>query len=186
MKEPLIFVTGHPTKAEQISWHINYPIKAHKLDLKEIQSLDPEEVVRAKALEAYEHLHQACLVEDVSLRFTALGKLPGTLIKWFYEELSTTGVCKLLDAYDNREATVSSYFALTTNGSSVQVFHADINGRISGAPLGNNGFLSDSIFIPEGFDITYAQMTEEQQKENSVRRLALQGLSDYLERNPIN
>jgi inosine/xanthosine triphosphate pyrophosphatase family protein len=39
-------------------------------------------------------------VEDVSLEFSALGKLPGTFIRFFVEELSMEQICRLLDGKD--------------------------------------------------------------------------------------
>lgn len=47
-----------------------------KIDQGEIQSLDLREIVEHKARQAYEKLHKPVLVEDTSLMFTALGKLP--------------------------------------------------------------------------------------------------------------
>lgn len=79
----ITFITSHAKKAEELSWHLSYPVIHRKLDLPEIQSLDPDTIVHFKAQEAYRVLRRPVLVEDFSLRFGALGKLPGPLIKWF-------------------------------------------------------------------------------------------------------
>lgn len=63
MKE-ITFITSHAKKAEEISWYLGHPIVHHKLDLSEVQSLDPHEVVRVKAEEAYRQLQRPVLVED--------------------------------------------------------------------------------------------------------------------------
>lgn len=76
----ITFITSHAKKAEEISWHLGHPVTHHKLDLPEIQSLDPHEVVRIKVEEAYRQLQCPVLVEDFSLRFEALGTLPGPRI----------------------------------------------------------------------------------------------------------
>ena len=47
-----------------------------KIDLDEIQSLDLREIVEHKVRQAYEKIKKPVLVEDTSLRFEALGKLP--------------------------------------------------------------------------------------------------------------
>ncbi len=179
MKEPLIFITSHAAKAEQVSWHLNHPVVHQKLDIPEIQSLDPVEVVTHKAKEAYRQMQKPVLVEDISVRFAALGKLPGTLIKWFLAELGPQGLCKLLDGYEARNATVEPYFALCT-GDEVEIFSAAIGGEIAASPRGDAGFGMDSIFVPQGHTKTWGEMTKEEQIATSVRRIALQKLEAYL------
>jgi len=58
-----------------------------KIDMDEIQSLDLDEVVEHKVRQAYEIAKKPILVEDTALEFPALGKLPGTFIKFFIQEL---------------------------------------------------------------------------------------------------
>ena len=62
--EEITFITSHPKKAAQISWHLGHPVTHHTLDLPEIQSLDPHEVARVKAEEAYRQLKRPVLVKD--------------------------------------------------------------------------------------------------------------------------
>jgi non-canonical purine NTP pyrophosphatase (RdgB/HAM1 family) len=176
----LTFITSHPLKAEQLSLHLGHPVKHLKLDLDEIQSLDVEEVVRHKALEAYSKAQVPVLVEDVSYQYTALGKLPGPLFKWFLKELKVQGLCKLLDHYDDRSATVQVAFALTTDGKQVHTFLGEMKGMITSEPRGENGFGADSIFIPEGWNRTWGEMTVEEQVESSVRRIGLKKLESFL------
>lgn len=177
----ITFITSHAKKAEQLSWHLDYPVSHQKLDIPEIQSLDPIEVVTHKALEAYSKVDRTVLVEDISIYFTALGKLPGTLIKWFLQELKPEGLCKLLDRYETRKAVVSSCFALCTDGKEVKIFTAEMHGAISEKPRGENGFGTDSIFIPDGYSKTWGEMGGDEQIKTSVRRIALKKLCEYLE-----
>src|SRR5688572_11256576 len=93
----LTFITGNPAKAEQLRRHLEYPVEHQKLDLHEIQSLDLREIVEHKAKDAFRQVGKPVLVEDTSLIFHALGRLPGPLIRWFLEELGNPGLCKLLD-----------------------------------------------------------------------------------------
>lgn len=179
-KQEITFITSHPKKAEQLAWHLDYPVTHQKFDIPEIQSLDPIEVVTHKALEAFKQSGKPVLVEDVSVRFVALGRLPGTLIKWFIQELGTEGLCNLLDGYTTRTAFVEPYFALCINGE-VKVFSTSIEGKIASRPRGESGFGTDSIFIPKGHTKTWGEMTEAEQIETSVRRLALKKLQKYLQ-----
>ena len=79
------------------------------------------------------------LVEDTSLRFLALGKLPGLLIKWFLVELGTSGLCRLLDGYTDRSALAEVQFGLY-DGQSFRSFAEAREGSIALTPRGSNGF----------------------------------------------
>src|SRR6266496_4510894 len=119
--QELTFITSHPKKAAELSWHLARPVTHHKLDLPEIQSLDPHKVVSHKVKEAYQQLKRPVLVEDFSIRFAPLGGLPGPLFKWFLEELKPEGLCHLLDHYDTRVAFVQDCFAYC-DGGEVMIF----------------------------------------------------------------
>src|SRR4051794_37620510 len=102
MIDSLTYVTSNQEKARQISQYLAFPVHHKEIDLIEIQSLDLRVIIEQKAKEAYKHVLSPVLVEDTSLRFLALGKLPGPLIKWFLAELGTNGLCRLLDEYTGR------------------------------------------------------------------------------------
>lgn len=176
----LTFITSNPHKAEELSWHLDIPVVHHKLDLPEIQSLDPVEVISAKAKEAYSRLRRPVLVEDYSLVFAALGKLPGPLIKWFLGELRPEGLCVLLNDYDTREATAQVYFALHDK-TGIHIFNGSIKGTIAIKARGINKFGTDSIFMPEGWDKTWGEMSKEEQAASSIRRIALKKLQYFLQ-----
>lgn len=180
MRRQVIFVTSHAKKAEQVSLHLNYPVRHKKLDLPEIQSLNPIEVVTHKAKEAYKQLKEPVLVEDISVRFDAIGGLPGTLIKWFLLVLGPNGLCRLLNGYKDRTACIEPFFALY-DGRKMQIFSASIKGEIAKEPRGNNDFGMDSIFIPTGHSKTWGEMSKEEQAKTSVRKIALKKLQDYLQ-----
>src|ERR1700733_1555194 len=105
----VIFVTGNQKKADYLGELLGFPIKHMKVDLEEIQSLDIKEVIRHKVLHAYEKVQEPVLVEDVSLEFASLGKLPGTFIKWFLGGMSLEDICALVDGKD-RSAIVRCTF----------------------------------------------------------------------------
>lgn len=176
----LTFITGNKAKAEQLAYHLHTPVNHHKLDLDEIQSLDLEEVVREKAERAFAILKTPVLVEDTSLTFPALGRLPGPLIKWFLKELDNEGLARLLDGKD-RTAIAEVMFGLH-DGTACHLFSGSMQGRIAETPRGEHGFGWDPVFIPEGHDKTWGEMTLEEQKETSMRRIALTKLQTFLER----
>jgi non-canonical purine NTP pyrophosphatase (RdgB/HAM1 family) len=177
--KPITFVTGNASKADQLARHLNYPIVHQKLDLAEIQSLDLKEIIEHKAKEAYRHIKKPLLVEDTSLTFIAMGKLPGPLIKWFLTELDNVGLCKILNGYDNRDALAEVCFGLY-DGKKLDIFEGRMKGTIAEHPRGERGFGWDPIFIPEGQQKTWGEMSVGEQKETSMRRIALKKLEVFL------
>lgn len=74
--KPITFITGNPKKAEYLAKYLGFPVEHEKIDLDEIQSLDLREIVEHKVRQAYAQVRQPVLVEDVSLEFSCLGRIP--------------------------------------------------------------------------------------------------------------
>lgn len=161
--------------------YADFPVEHIDLDLTEIQSLDTDKIIEHKVKEAYTIMKKPVLIEDVSLTFTALGKLPGPLIKWFLESIHTEGLCRLLDNYEDRSAIASVTFAFY-DGKTTKLFHGDMQGSIAKSPQGN-GFGWTPIFIPKGWTKSYGEMTLQEQKETSMRRIAVEKINNYLKNN---
>lgn len=175
----LTFVTGNPSKAEQLGLHLHIEVTHKKLELDEIQSLSLEEIVKHKVMEAYKHVQGPVLVEDTSLIFYALGRLPGPLIKWFLQELDSEGLCNMLSGFQSRKAIAEVLFGYY-DGSLFTTFKGEIEGTIAEYPRGERGFGWDPIFIPEGYSKTWGEMTLEHQIATSMRRQALKKLEEFL------
>lgn len=172
------FITSNAAKAEQLSWHLGIELGHRAAEVPEVQSLDLEEVVEYKTKAAFELVKGPVLVEDTSLIFHALGKLPGPLIKWFLQELGNNGICRLLDGYSDRSATGSVLFGYY-DGKKLSTFAGLAKGSIAERPRGNIGFGWDPIFIPEGHTKTWGEMSLDEQSETSMRRRALRKLEQY-------
>ncbi len=175
----ITFITGNPSKAEQLSRHLDHPVAHRKIELTEIQSLDLEEIVRHKVVEAYKHIQSPVLVEDTSLIFNALGRLPGPLIKWFLTELDNEGLCKIINGYDDRTALAEVCFGYF-DGKDIKFFEGRMKGKIAESPRGERGFGWDPIFMPDAHTKTWGEMDPEEQKETSMRRIALKKLESHL------
>lgn len=180
MIQKLTFITGNAMKAEYVAKWLGHPVAHHKLDLDELQSLDARTVVEHKAHQAYATLKQPVLVEDTSLTFHALGRLPGTLIKWFLEELGSDGLCKLLEPYGDRSATAMALFGLC-DGKEMHFFEGVVDGHIAPVPRGRTGFGWNPIFIPENHTKTFAELTDEEMRPLNHRGRALEKLAAYLQ-----
>ena len=182
MMQKITFITGNVAKAEQLGRHLEHPVAHKKLNLPEVQSLNLHEIIEHKTKEAFEQVGGTVLVEDTSLTFNALGKLPGPLIKWFLTELDNEGLCKILNSYEDRSALAEVCFGLY-DGSKLKIFEGQIEGIIAEVPRGERGFGWDPVFIPKGYKKTWGEMDAEEQKETSMRRIALLKLEAYLKNN---
>ncbi len=178
----LTFITGNAGKAKYLSDYFHFPVEHIKLDLKEIQSLDLTEVVDDKARRAYEIVKNPVLVEDVSLVFNGLKSLPGPLIKWFLDTLGNEGLCRLLDGLKDRSAFAEVQFAICDERG-VHTFSGSMEGTIAQAPRGEVGFGWDPIFIPAGYEKTWAEMTNDEKHATSMRKIALEKLAAFLSKN---
>jgi len=179
MMQKLTFITGNQNKADYLSRYLGYELDHVKVDLDEIQSLDLTEVVRHKMHQAYEIVNRPVLVEDVSLEFTALGRLPGTFIKWFLDEMTFEDLCRLVDDKD-RGAIAKCVFGYY-DGHKEKFFKGSMNGMIAENPAGANGFGWDKIFIPEGYSVTRAELDEEDDKKTYLMIKPFEELKTYLD-----
>jgi len=137
---------------------------AKNLDIPEIQSLDVEEVAKAKALSAFKLTNSPVIVDDTGMSIDSLNGLPGAFVAWFLDNLKPEGILKILTNEKKREASVSTCIAYADQ-TGVFAFTGVIKGRISESLRGENGFGYDPLFIPDGSDKTYAEMTSDEKNE---------------------
>jgi inosine triphosphate pyrophosphatase len=177
----LTFITGNQNKADFLAKYLGMPIAHHKLDLDEIQSLDPHVVAEHKVRQAYDILKKPVLVEDNGLIFPAMGRLPGPYIKWFLEEMGNEGLARLAASLPDQTAVGTATYALY-DGTDLHFFDGEMRGRIAPEVRdGGRGFGFDPIFINDGYDKTRAQMTEEEYVQSSYRTDGLKKLRPFLE-----
>lgn len=162
------FITGNQHKADFLAQYLGHPVAHQKIELDEIQTLDLQEVSENKARQAYATVQKPVLVEDISLEFMALGKLPGTFVRWFIEEIGTQGLCKMLKGYEDRSAIAKSCFVYF-DGMRLEFFEGSITGQIASEPRGAGGFGWDAVFIPDGAEKTLAEMNDQEIKQFSLR-----------------
>lgn len=182
-----VFITGNQHKADYLAKWLGLPVNHQKVDLEELQSLDLRAVVERKARSAYAVVGGPVLVEDVALTFAALGRLPGTMIKWFLEEVGNDGLCKIMQGYEDRRATASIMYAYF-DGAEMHAFEGHVPGRVAPEPRSSDEATAwksslswNSVFIPDGSEKTYAQMSDEELVPFSHRRKAVEELRTFLE-----
>lgn len=179
---PITVVTGNKGKAAEIERILGQTIEAVELDLPEIQSMDLREVAAAKALAAYAVLKKPVLVDDTGLYIDHLNGLPGPFVVWFSSTLGGAGTLALLQDAVSRRATVGCCIGYVDFEGQVHIFLGEAVGSLVTEPCGESTKgLIDTIFIPEGADRTFAEMSGEEKDALSHRRKALELFKAFLE-----
>jgi non-canonical purine NTP pyrophosphatase (RdgB/HAM1 family) len=173
------FITGNQDKADYLARYLGFPVDHQKVELEEPQTVDLREVVEYKAEHAYSVVHKPVLVEDQILMFEAFGRLPGTFIKFFIDDLGLEKICRLLDSFDSRTATAACGMAYY-DGKTLVYFEGRLKGKVPKSPKGTGGFGWDAIFIPEGYGITRAEMNEEDDRKTYLQIKPLGKIKEFL------
>ena len=174
------FVTGNPNKVREASEILDIALESVQVDgLFEIQTPDIDSVVRHKAEQAYAILQSPVMVEDSGLVFDVWNGLPGALVKWFEETVGCEGMLKMVAGFTDREATAICCFAVY-DGKDMKIARGEVNGTLAENIRGENGFGWDVIFIPEGHEHTYGEMSAQKKNAISHRRIALDILKKEL------
>lgn len=169
------FVTGNEMKAREVA-RIMPGIERISLDLPEIQSLDPQEVIKEKLSEAHRlEPDKILVVEDVTYSVKGLGELPGTLVKWFVTSVGPAGIYEMVGSKDP-ETIVCANLGLVKPSGEMMFFTGEIKGKTV-SPAGGEGFHFDSIFMPDGHEKRFAEMTREEKDAISHRFKAWQKLA---------
>jgi non-canonical purine NTP pyrophosphatase (RdgB/HAM1 family) len=172
------FITGNQNKADYLAKYLGEPINHKKLDLEEIQSLDLSEVVERKARDAYEQVKSPVVVDDVSVEFKALGRLPGTFIRWFLDDIGPDAICRLLDGKDR--SAIARCAICYFDGTTLRIFEGISEGTIAKKPEGSNGYGWDVIFIPNEFSVTSASLSEDDYRKFYFRVKPVDKLKSFL------
>lgn len=175
----LYFISGSKHKIEEFEKFLLPEVKFEQLslDLAEVQSLDPKEVITHKLNEARKIYKGELMVEDSSLCLDALGGFPGPLIKYFYKAIGTKGILKITEKFNCRTAqarTMIGYF----DGKNIFFFEGVAEGKIVPIKTDNN-FGFDPIFQPIGEEKTFSEMTKEEKSKVSHRGKALKKFKEY-------
>ena len=122
---PLLkFITSNKNKFREVS-EILAPIKIKqvKLNLPEIQDLDPHKVILFKLTEALKHQQGPFIVEDGSVYFDCLiGQLPGPLIRWFNDTIGNKGMLKMVKGMGNNKVRELVLFGYAKNKKEYKIF----------------------------------------------------------------
>jgi XTP/dITP diphosphohydrolase len=125
-----------------------------------------------------------CFADDTGLEVDALNGAPGVYSARYAGEQkdANDNMDKLLlelKDKSNRKANFKTVICLNLNGTQ-QLYTGIINGKIIDEKIGTNGFGYDPIFIAEGHQKTFAQLTLEEKAHISHRGIAVAQLIAFL------
>ncbi|MGZ5553195.1 MAG: RdgB/HAM1 family non-canonical purine NTP pyrophosphatase [Chthoniobacterales bacterium] len=140
-----------------------------------------------KAIAASRVVQGFVVADDSGLVVPALRGEPGVRSARYAGERASDqeNVAKLLKELEARritkpDACFSCALALARNGKMLAVFHGRVDGVITDAPRGENGFGYDPVFVPIGFARTFAELGDEIKNRMSHRARAIAQLREYL------
>ena len=130
-----------------------------------------------------------CFADDTGLEVDALNGAPGVYSARYAGEQkdANDNMDKLLSELkdkSNRKANFKTVIALNLNGNQ-NLFTGIINGKIIEEKIGTNGFGYDPIFVAEGFDKTFAELTMEEKSTISHRGIAVKELILFLQKQTL-
>ena len=155
-----------------------------------------EENAMQKAQYVYDHYNLSCFADDTGLEVEALNGEPGVHSGRYAEgtdhdsEANMAKLLRNLEGKDNRKARFRTVIALIqkqdvcpcgcTSIKKVNRFEGIVDGSIATEKHGTAGFGYDPIFVPEGYDKSFAELGESIKNGISHRARAVAKLAEYL------
>ena len=125
-----------------------------------------------------------CFSDDSGLFINSLDGEPGVRSARYASEVSDTEkninlVLKNLIGLEDRSATFETCICLIIDGQ-IRYFKGSVKGKIASKRQGFRGFGYDPIFIPDGYDRSFAEMSLEEKNTISHRSIATKKLINFL------
>lgn len=145
----------------------------------------PENALK-KAKDIFDYTKIVTVSEDSGLEVDILDGLPGVYSSRFASEKATDkeNIEKLIHElrdvpYEKRTARFVSVFCLF-EGKDIRYFEGSVKGHIIDKPRGASGFGYDPLFVPEGYEKTFAELGTDMKNKISHRAKALKKLKEFL------
>ena len=192
----LVFASNNRHKVKEISHILDNKITL--LSLEEINILEdiPEDepLIEGNALFKARYVYNATglnvFADDTGLEIEALNGQPGVHSARFAGESKDSSaniakVLKMLEGIENRKARFRTVIALIFENKEY-LFEGIISGTIIDEKRGDEGFGYDPVFIPDGKNLTFAQMTLAEKNKISHRAIAFEKLKEFLNQNALS
>lgn len=188
----LVFATNNAHKLEEIRAILGDKVEILSLNDINCHADIPETAdtlegnAELKAAYIYTNYGLDCFTDDTGLEVEALNGAPGIYSARYAGgegHDSEANMKKLLTEMAgkiNRNAQFRTAICLIEKGNK-HLFEGIVKGRIIEAKRGNSGFGYDPVFIPEGYNETFAEMGNAEKNKISHRARAVAALCEYLQ-----
>jgi XTP/dITP diphosphohydrolase len=188
----LVFASNNKNKIKEIQLLVSDTIQI--LSLEEIGCTEdiPEtaDTIEGNAILKANYVTEKfgfnCFADDSGLEVDALNGEPGVFSARYAGEPKNdeNNIDKLLanlKEIKNKKANFKTVICLNLNGKQ-QLFTGIINGQIIAERVGTNGFGYDPIFVADGYQKTFAELTLEEKSNISHRGIAVKQLITFLQK----
>jgi len=192
MKRKLVFATNNAHKLEEVAAILGDQVELLSLNDIGCQADIPEtaETLEGNALlkssYIYKNYHLDCFADDTGLEVETLNGAPGVYSARYAggeghdAQANMLKLLHELDGKENRKAQFRTAISLILDGKEY-LFEGVIKGEIIKEKRGDSGFGYDPVFMPEGYDRTFAELGNDIKNQISHRALALQKLCEFLQ-----
>ena len=192
MKRKLVFATNNAHKLEEVAAILGDQVELLSLNDIGCQTDIPEtaETLEGNALlkssYIYKNYHLDCFADDTGLEVEALNGAPGVYSARYAGgeghdvQANMLKLLHELDGKENRKAQFRTAISLILDGKEY-LFEGVIKGEIIKEKRGDSGFGYDPVFMPKGYDRTFAELGNDIKNQISHRALAVQKLCEFLQ-----
>ena len=206
MDMKIVFATGNPGKLREASEILGEGFEIVTPAEVGIPEDIPEtgNTLRANSLQKAQYIYDKtgmdCFADDTGLEVDILGGEPGVHTARYGgpQKNPADNIARLLREMSVREqeASVARQYGIDTPratrrarfrtsvtlilGGEKHFFDGIMEGTIARQKAGKGGFGYDPVFIPDGYDVTAAEITEEEKNAISHRGKALRAMAEYL------
>lgn len=187
------FATANPNKVKEVQ-----SVLPAGINLKSIRELGVDEDIPEtgetiadnslqKARYVYDRYGVACIADDTGLEIEALNNEPGVYSARYAgpeknPEANMSLVLEKLKDKENRSARFVTVISLIDEKGQVSQFEGIVQGKILQKKKGTGGFGYDPIFLPDGYDQTFAEMSLSEKNHISHRGQAIRQFTAYIQR----
>ena len=192
MKRKLVFATNNAHKLEEVAAILGDQVELLSLNDIGCQADIPEtaETLEGNALLKSSYIYKNypldCFADDTGLEVEALNGAPGVYSARYAggeghdAQANMLKLLHELDGKENRKAQFRTAISLILDGKEY-LFEGVIKGEIIKEKRGDSGFGYDPVFMPEGYDRTFAELGNDIKNQISHRALAVQKLCEFLQ-----
>lgn len=153
------------------------------IECDEVQADRLEDVVKACIAQVVQQGHEDFILDDSGMFVHHLKGFPGVYSSYVNETLGCPGILRLLEGAPDRTAHFECCIGCHFHDAGQIIVKGSSPGRIGMEQKGSGGFGYDPIFIPDGSDVTFAEMDLEEKNRFSHRGAAMRAFVTELRKN---